>query len=165
MTPTYDKYERFEKALQAWLLTSAQIVSLTGYDASTNISVFVSSGEDPIDNPPLLVIDDLPTENFFQSVDTMKISMVHLSAYAKDRLTVIRLLGAVEALAAQNDTTYRDASFASFQIKTETLKSMGLDNKPGDATLGITVAHRAQVPITNFHTGGVVLEIVWQETS
>lgn len=164
MAVTYMRYQRLQHAIQEWLASNATLVTLLSYNSSTNMSIFVSAGDDDISNPPLLIIDDIPSMNYFPDVDSVQVTYAHLSAYANSRLEVDNIIGAVAALAAQNETTQKDASFSSNNIETLGIKVDRIDPKIGDTQLGVTVAHRAQVPVTDFHTGGIVLEITWRET-
>lgn len=164
MPVTYQRSANLQAAVIAWLASDATIVSLTGYNATTKPSgIYVSRGDDPLNTPPHLILDDCYMNNYLPDVDTIQEAFVHLSAYATDRLTALYIIGAVEAL-AQQDSSQRDASFASNGVRTMALQCVNGERSAGKSEFGVTAAHRTQVPVADVHPAGATLRIVFQET-
>lgn len=161
---TYELQSNFEAALVAWLAGNATLVSLTGYNASTKPEgIYVARGDESLQNPPHLIVDDCAISNYMNDVDSVKEAFIHLSAYALDRISAVNIAGAVGALASQ-DASQQSASFASGHIRTLFIAVQDIGAVSGKTKFGVTAAHRTQVPAADVHIADISLRIVFVET-
>ena len=153
----------FESALIAWLRSDSTLKTLTGYDAVTKPQgIYISRGDDPLSNPPHLILDDTWFHNYIPDVDDIQQAFVHLSAYALDRVTALSIIGAVQDLAGQ-DSHQRDAHFADANVRTQGIIATEVERNSGQTQYGVTSSHRTQVPVTDTHVAGIRLRIIFQE--
>ena len=122
-----DTYKRFQLALISWLRTSTDLATLTGH-TSSNIRIFKRVGDEQIPRPCLAATIEhlgkivLDVDGLYE---TQVVCKGHAAGDNGDLLS-LQLVGAVEKLATQNTSTQQDASFASNNITTIGIRSIGV---------------------------------------
>lgn len=149
-----EKYKQFVLAFMTWLISDADLKTLTSYNATTNISIWASKGNDPVKVPGLEVfIEDIRPLN--EEVDGGIYEAVMIArGYATSPVTAADIAGAVEELAKQDPDTLADASFSDGNVKTVGLRTDGMGAPP------------EIVPTTSdTYASDVRLRVLWKEVS
>lgn len=100
-------------AVQAFLVTSSDLVTLTAYNATTNLSIINTLGKDDLKAKSVNVLL-LANRRVHTEVDggpwTAEFDIL---CRHESEVSVLNMIGAIEALAEQNRTTNRDASYST----------------------------------------------------
>lgn len=157
--------KRFTKALIAWVQSNSDLVSLTGH-TSGDPRIYVKRGNEALQRPSLIV-DIATTEAFLGDVDGLYITEIQMIAYADSRVEALDIAGAVLAMCKQNSTTLVDASFNSDNIRTQSIKALGVLSQ-GESLLDPTSVRRTErsdVVAPDRYSAVVPVLIVWYDTT
>lgn len=149
-----EKYKRFRKAALVWLRACVDLVTLTGH-AAGDVHIYARAiGEDAEIVTPSVAVDVIHLGPIMDEVDGLYESDLVCSCFSTSPVATLDMVGAIEAHATQ-DSTAHDASFASDNVKTIGLRSLGPEQSAapvgGDAFSGVYVS-------------GVTLRARWMET-
>lgn len=154
----FSKFNNFAKAIVDWLRSDSDITTLTA-DGGTDDTkrVFVSGGDDSVLLPSLLL--QIAHEPMIDTVDRLFLARVRCTAVADNTVRVREIIGAVEELAAQNETSLADASFSDVNITSLTVVPRGDIGAVGTRDTSATLQNEP-----NEFRGETWLEVRWHET-
>lgn len=153
------RYRVFNKALVDWLRTSADLVTFTGYNASTNLSIMMATREDNLKTPSCNVFH-VTSFPLLPSVDKgVNDSLIRCVLRHSSEVTVLEMVAAIEDLAQQDitDDSKADASFTGTGIATTSIRYIGTE---GSDHLGSSIERVSKGVIE----ARVMLRILWRET-
>jgi len=123
MAMSANKYKNFANALVTWFRAESDLTDLT---ASSANNIYISSGTTKAVNPPCLTVEIMSSIPVFNDVDDgLYESIVLLTAHCASRADALVMIGQVEVMAAQDETTRVDASFSDAHIKTTAMRVIG----------------------------------------
>jgi hypothetical protein len=161
------KLKRFTKALVTWLQSDSTLKTATSFNASTNISIFIARGDDIISSKiPALIAVWEDFDHWLPDNDHVYTSRVNCAAIGTTRIESLDIAGAMEELARQNKTTYKDASFSTDNITTKGIQMlpsfrMGRSEYDPDS---VRRTERSDLAIPERHITIIPLVIRWIDT-
>ncbi len=105
-----EKYTRFKRAVVDWLITSTDLVTLTGHTANAP-RIFGVTGEDKNRSPQCGVRVQTLMPLMMDIDNGLYDSMISCLLRHSDSAKLLNMMGEIEELASQDSATYQDASF------------------------------------------------------
>lgn len=156
---------KFTKEFQAFLAGDATLVSLTSYNASTNRSILVDSGEQQIAPPSAIIVLD-STVPWLSDLDSIFDSLLTVHSYSKTRVDSMKIAMAVYNKCKQVD--HFDAGFNNGDIETLSMMPLGFPQDAGQSQglqpESVRRTERSDVPIADRHITKCRIFCRWRDT-
>ena len=160
---------KFTKQMQVFLAGDATLVTLTAYDASTNRSIVIDSGDQQITAPSLIIILD-STVPWLDDVDTIFDSLLTLVAYADTRVVSMKIAMAAYNKVKQTASGAKlqaDAGFNAGNILTKSLSPIGFPESAGQTEglqpESVRRTERSDAPIADRHITRLRIFCRWED--